>query len=382
MEATIARKWRIGPTTLLWGSGGGGERQPLCRGGTQRDEPCVAVLPAAGLHCPRGGQRPQGQAAVHRYFSRFEAHLRGVQGASGQTWPAGGVLFLHRLHDGGRRREGQHPQHLQDEARQPAQKSSLDDWIDFPAGAKTWRKLRYTGSQEFCVKDKGGTETFQTMPGVFTVYVLEESGQVVIVAFRAPEPRTAGGTRPVGASGGRQRCRRNEPRCPSRRSLQRQPPLAGGRAGHDALGQRQRVDRTQRPAVHQALGRGLRRSCGRETWWRSTWRAAGGRPAASCGRASICRTTCISIRNMPEIGGIIHTHSNYATAFAAAGRPIPLVPDGDRRRVRRRKSPAAPTSTTKATTSARRFCGTATGRRRYCWPTMACLPGAIRPAPR
>lgn len=29
-------------------------------------------------------------------------------------------------------------------------------------------------------------------------------------------------------------------------------------------------------------------------------------------------------RNMPEVRGIIHTHSNYATAFAAAGKPIPL----------------------------------------------------------
>jgi L-ribulose-5-phosphate 4-epimerase len=29
-------------------------------------------------------------------------------------------------------------------------------------------------------------------------------------------------------------------------------------------------------------------------------------------------------RNMPGVGGIIHTHSNYATAFAAVGRPIPL----------------------------------------------------------
>ncbi|OHB70039.1 MAG: L-ribulose-5-phosphate 4-epimerase [Planctomycetes bacterium RBG_13_63_9] len=29
-------------------------------------------------------------------------------------------------------------------------------------------------------------------------------------------------------------------------------------------------------------------------------------------------------RNMPEIGGIIHTHSNYATALAALGRPVPL----------------------------------------------------------
>jgi L-ribulose-5-phosphate 4-epimerase len=29
-------------------------------------------------------------------------------------------------------------------------------------------------------------------------------------------------------------------------------------------------------------------------------------------------------RHLPEICGIVHTHSNYATAFAAVGRPIPL----------------------------------------------------------
>jgi L-ribulose-5-phosphate 4-epimerase len=29
-------------------------------------------------------------------------------------------------------------------------------------------------------------------------------------------------------------------------------------------------------------------------------------------------------RHMPGIGGIVHTHSNYATAMAALGRPIPL----------------------------------------------------------
>lgn len=27
-------------------------------------------------------------------------------------------------------------------------------------------------------------------------------------------------------------------------------------------------------------------------------------------------------RHMPEVGGIVHTHSNYATAFAAVGKPI------------------------------------------------------------
>jgi L-ribulose-5-phosphate 4-epimerase len=30
-------------------------------------------------------------------------------------------------------------------------------------------------------------------------------------------------------------------------------------------------------------------------------------------------------RNLPEIKGVVHTHSNHATAFAAVGRPIPLV---------------------------------------------------------
>jgi L-ribulose-5-phosphate 4-epimerase len=29
-------------------------------------------------------------------------------------------------------------------------------------------------------------------------------------------------------------------------------------------------------------------------------------------------------RNMPDVRSIIHTHSNYATAFAAVGKPIPL----------------------------------------------------------
>lgn len=29
-------------------------------------------------------------------------------------------------------------------------------------------------------------------------------------------------------------------------------------------------------------------------------------------------------RHMPEVGSVIHTHSNYATAFAALGKPIPV----------------------------------------------------------
>jgi len=30
-------------------------------------------------------------------------------------------------------------------------------------------------------------------------------------------------------------------------------------------------------------------------------------------------------KNMPEVGGVVHTHSNYATAWAAIGEPIPCV---------------------------------------------------------
>ena len=30
-------------------------------------------------------------------------------------------------------------------------------------------------------------------------------------------------------------------------------------------------------------------------------------------------------RNMPEVGGVVHTHSNYACGWAAAGRAIPCV---------------------------------------------------------
>lgn len=30
-------------------------------------------------------------------------------------------------------------------------------------------------------------------------------------------------------------------------------------------------------------------------------------------------------RHRPDVGGVVHTHSAYATAFAAVGRPIPVV---------------------------------------------------------
>ncbi|MEJ2357500.1 MAG: L-ribulose-5-phosphate 4-epimerase [Deinococcales bacterium] len=36
-------------------------------------------------------------------------------------------------------------------------------------------------------------------------------------------------------------------------------------------------------------------------------------------------THAVIYREMPEVGGIVHTHSAYATAFAALGREIPCV---------------------------------------------------------
>lgn len=36
-------------------------------------------------------------------------------------------------------------------------------------------------------------------------------------------------------------------------------------------------------------------------------------------------THCYIYREMPEVGGIVHTHSTYATAWAALGRDIPCV---------------------------------------------------------
>ncbi len=124
--------------------------------------PCIDIFPGLKITCEAFKElpdKPGQQAAFYFYIGSTTA----AAGAKDSTMSA----FKTKLGN-------------------QAQKLSLDDWVVFPSGSKLWQKLRYTGSQDFCVKDKGGTETFPAMPGVFTVYVLEESGQVVIVAFRAP----------------------------------------------------------------------------------------------------------------------------------------------------------------------------------------------------
>lgn len=37
------------------------------------------------------------------------------------------------------------------------------------------------------------------------------------------------------------------------------------------------------------------------------------------------RTHAYIYRHRPDVNGIVHTHSNYATSFAALGKPIPVV---------------------------------------------------------
>ena len=39
---------------------------------------------------------------------------------------------------------------------------------------------------------------------------------------------------------------------------------------------------------------------------------------------SIWRITCSFTEHIKDVRGVIHTHSNYATAFAAVGKPVPL----------------------------------------------------------
>jgi len=44
--------------------------------------------------------------------------------------------------------------------------------------------------------------------------------------------------------------------------------------------------------------------------------------------SSDARSHLYIYRNRPDVGGVVHTHSRYATAFAAVGKPIPCVLTG------------------------------------------------------
>ncbi len=42
------------------------------------------------------------------------------------------------------------------------------------------------------------------------------------------------------------------------------------------------------------------------------------------GASTDTHSHCAIYRGRPDVHGVIHTHSNYATAFAAVGKPIPV----------------------------------------------------------
>ena len=50
-----------------------------------------------------------------------------------------------------------------------------------------------------------------------------------------------------------------------------------------------------------------------------------GTPGASAARRRDTAAHAYVYRNMPEVGGVVHTHSTYATAWAARGEEIPCV---------------------------------------------------------
>src|SRR3972149_6811272 len=79
---------------------------------------------------------------------------------------------------------------LSEELRKQDQ-SGLTDWVDFqgetPDGkGNQWKKLRFTNQQEFFTIDTTGQERFVQMPGVLEVYLHEEAGYCIAIAWRVP----------------------------------------------------------------------------------------------------------------------------------------------------------------------------------------------------
>ena len=68
---------------------------------------------------------------------------------------------------------------------------TLDPWTDFQGntpdgGTVPWKKLRFTGPQEFYTINGNGQKQFVQLPGVLEVYLHEEAGFYVLIAWRMP----------------------------------------------------------------------------------------------------------------------------------------------------------------------------------------------------
>jgi len=72
-----------------------------------------------------------------------------------------------------------------------AKGGTLDPWTDFQGktpegGTVDWKKLRFAGQQEFYTIGGNGQEQFVQLPGVLDVYLREQNGFYVLIAWRMP----------------------------------------------------------------------------------------------------------------------------------------------------------------------------------------------------
>jgi hypothetical protein len=70
-------------------------------------------------------------------------------------------------------------------------RTNLGNWADFPVQAPDgrqipWRKIHCTGEQTFLYKDAKGQAKPIPLPGTLDVYLHEEGGFVVVIAWRMP----------------------------------------------------------------------------------------------------------------------------------------------------------------------------------------------------
>jgi hypothetical protein len=72
-----------------------------------------------------------------------------------------------------------------------AGRDAVADWetvqCETPDGQQSqWKKLRYTAPQEFYYAPKSGRATLVTMPAVMEIYLCEEGGYLIAIAWRMP----------------------------------------------------------------------------------------------------------------------------------------------------------------------------------------------------
>jgi len=76
-------------------------------------------------------------------------------------------------------------------AGQPANES-LSDWEPFqgetPEGqGSQWKRLRCVAPQEFAYTSQAGRTSLMTLPGVLEIYLREEGGYLIVIAWRMPK---------------------------------------------------------------------------------------------------------------------------------------------------------------------------------------------------